>query len=199
MTFKRTLNNSREIYVLRGIAIIFVFAYHLNIPGFSNGFVGVDIFLVSSGFLIHHIISQNPDFNITDFLLNRIRRIYPALLLTILLTILLFPYLLNQQEMRLHINSIIPAVVSFSNIYFSQNFDYFLSDNSTFPLLHLWSISLEFQFYLFFSVFKNLGIFTWLYFVLFSSKKIYIERQQNLCVHFNYFLLGLFPPPKYSI
>lgn len=79
----------REIDALRGIAVLIVLFYHASIPFFEGGFVGVDVFFVISGYLITSILIEDFDegrFSITRFYERRVRRIFPALFATILVS-----------------------------------------------------------------------------------------------------------------
>ena len=144
----------KEIDGLRGIAIIPVILYHLNIPFFSGGYIGVDIFFVISGFLITSIIHNNikeKKFSLMDFYERRLRRIIPILYLILILSI---PFtLINfiEVDSRNFFESLF-AVITFSSnfLFWLEEGEYFTTENSLKPLLHTWSLSIEMQFYIIF-------------------------------------------------
>ena len=144
----------KEIDGLRGIAIIPVILYHLNIPFFSGGYIGVDIFFVISGFLITSIIHNNikeKKFSLLDFYERRLRRIIPILYLILILSI---PFtLINfiEVDSRNFFESLF-AVITFSSnfLFWLEEGEYFTRENSLKPLLHTWSLSIEMQFYIIF-------------------------------------------------
>ncbi|MEC4747070.1 acyltransferase family protein [Methylomicrobium sp. Wu6] len=138
-----------EIDGLRALAIILVFLSHyVNLHG---GFVGVDVFFVISGYLITSIIAnqhQKSQFKISDFYKRRIKRIFPALI-TVLLSCFLFGWfsLLSSeyQNLALHISS---GSIFLSNFLLLSEVGYFDVSSEFKPLLHLWSLSIEEQFYI---------------------------------------------------
>ncbi|MEZ5855362.1 MAG: acyltransferase [Hyphomicrobiaceae bacterium] len=148
-----------DINGLRGWAVISVIFYHFSIPGFSGGFVGVDVFFVISGFLMTQIIVSslereknggNP-FSLVDFYLARGRRIIPALAVMTATTLALGWFCLANNDYKN-----LGAEAFFSLTFFS-NYKYWLNPESTGGyfsikdirwLLHTWSLSVEWQFYL---------------------------------------------------
>lgn len=145
MTFRKDING------LRTIAILVVLLFHFRVAGFTGGFSGVDIFFVISGFLMTAIIFTKLDknqFSLIDFYLHRARRIIPALAVLCLVIILLgFRYLLTD-EYRETLRNVKSAIQFTSNYKFYDNFDYFASPSQENWLLHTWSLSVEWQFYL---------------------------------------------------
>jgi peptidoglycan/LPS O-acetylase OafA/YrhL len=138
---------------MRAIAIVAVVCFHAHIPGFSGGFVGVDIFFVISGFLItHQIVSQSLDgrFSMADFYARRILRIFPPLLLVTVATLALATAcsLLPQERRELAMSAAATAAMV-SNYFFSSGTEYFSSHSEVNPLLHTWSLGVEEQYYLF--------------------------------------------------
>ncbi len=147
----------RDIDVLRAFAVLTVVFYHISARIIPGGFVGVDVFFVISGYLITGQLLQRlhaGHFSFLDFYTRRFRRLYPALCVVLVVTAVLGAFLLipeaqNQlgQEMR--------AVATISvNSYFSrQENNYFglIADQK--PLLHMWSLSVEEQFYLVWPIF----------------------------------------------
>ena len=145
-----------EIDGLRTLAVIPVILYHLDFQLFSGGYVGVDIFFVISGFLISTIIFEeleNKKFNLVNFYERRTRRILPALLFTLIISIIFSWILLQPYEFIKFHKSLFSVLTFSSNIFFLRDGDYFITDSSLKPLLHTWSLAVEEQFYLFFPIF----------------------------------------------
>jgi len=133
-----------DIEFLRGISILLVIFYHLKIPGFTNGFWGVDIFFVISGFLMANIAAKR---SIKEFYLSRIKRLaLPFLSINVLVLLYSFIFLLPSESLQVFEQATYSAVLS-NNLYFWSLTDYYNLLYFT-PLLHLWSIGVEFQFYL---------------------------------------------------
>lgn len=144
-----------EIDGLRAIAVISVILFHGGLPGFSGGFVGVDVFFVISGYLITGILLREleaGDFSIARFYERRMRRILPALFAVLMVCVpfawfLMGPYTFGQFGQGL---MAVPAFVS--NILFWRTTNYFNATQEN-PLLHTWSLGVEEQFYIFFPLF----------------------------------------------
>ena len=142
-----------EIDGLRAVAVISVVLYHINKAWLPGGYVGVDIFFVISGFLITSIIWRQLEggtFSLADFYLRRIRRIIPVMLVVVATTLVAGAFLLLPDALgRLSLSAIF-SVASAANIYFWRYLDddYFAEANDQEPLLHLWSLGVEEQFYL---------------------------------------------------
>lgn len=140
-----------DIDVLRAIAVISVIFYHMHIPFFSGGYVGVSIFFVISGYLITGIIKRKlarGTFSFLEFYENRIRRILPALLVILAVTMCCYIFLGTQENLHYLMRSAKRAVFGFSNIFFYGNTNYFDPASESIPLLHTWSLGVEEQFYL---------------------------------------------------
>jgi peptidoglycan/LPS O-acetylase OafA/YrhL len=140
-----------ELDGLRGIAVLAVIGFHAFPEYFPGGFVGVDVFFVISGFLISSIILRQlgrSQFTFADFYSRRIRRIFPALLL-VLTACLLFGGLVllpnELEQLGKHIGS---AAIFISNFTLWFESGYFDTATEFKPLLHLWSLGIEEQFYL---------------------------------------------------
>jgi peptidoglycan/LPS O-acetylase OafA/YrhL len=140
-----------DIDGLRALAVVPVLFYHVGVPGFSGGFVGVDIFFVISGYLICGMIDadiRGRSFSLGGFYKRRILRILPALFVMFLVTsVLAYVYCLPV-ELQDYSRSLAGAVASVSNFYFAQTAGYFEAPAETKPLLHTWSLGVEEQFYL---------------------------------------------------
>jgi peptidoglycan/LPS O-acetylase OafA/YrhL len=141
-----------DIDLLRAVAVLAVILFHFDVTGLSGGFLGVDMFFVISGYLITlHIRQQLGEgkFSFVNFYARRIRRLFPALAATLVLTgigaLLLLPAALLQN----FAHSAIASSAYVSNAYFWSVADYFDTDNVYKPLLHTWSLSVEEQFYIF--------------------------------------------------
>ena len=139
-----------DIDGLRALAIIPVLFYHVGVPGFDGGFVGVDIFLVISGYLICGMIDadiRNGTFSLGNFYKRRILRIVPALLVMLLVTSVLAYLYFLPVELQDYSRSLAGAIGPVSNVYFAQTAGYFDGPAETKPLLHTWSLGVEEQFY----------------------------------------------------
>lgn len=139
-----------DLDLLRALAIISVVGYHLQIPYFNNGYVGVDIFFVLSGFLMAtNIFSRLKDnsFQLYSFYLSRAQRIFPVYY-SVLLTFLLFIFLFFDIKLYEYSLSAISSALFTSNFYYYLLSGYFQPKSELNLLLHTWSLSLEIQYYL---------------------------------------------------
>lgn len=141
-----------EIDGLRAIAVLAVVAYHAGF-GPPAGFVGVDIFFVISGYLITLMLHQEATgsgrIDLVDFYARRARRILPALLLVIVATLAASAALLPPAELRQAVQAGAAAFAFSANVFFATAANgYFDPETHANPLLHLWSIGVEEQFYL---------------------------------------------------
>jgi peptidoglycan/LPS O-acetylase OafA/YrhL len=140
-----------DIDGLRAIAVISVVAFHAFPEWISGGFIGVDIFFVISGYLISLILFENLDrgiFSFRDFYSRRIRRIFPALLLVLTSCYLAGWFILLAIEFMQLGKHIFGGASFISNFYLWSESGYFDNVADTKPLLHLWSLGIEEQFYL---------------------------------------------------
>ena len=140
---------------MRAIAVMSVIFYHAALGGFTGGYVGVDIFFVISGYLIGSIIMGDiarGKFTFANFYERRIRRIAPPLFLVLAVSSIAALFLLTPHQLREFGQALIATVVFLSNIYFRMKTGYFGSDTENNPLIHMWSLSVEEQFYVFFPV-----------------------------------------------
>jgi peptidoglycan/LPS O-acetylase OafA/YrhL len=142
-----------DIDGLRAIAVLAVLFFHTSVPGFSGGFVGVDVFFVISGFLITSIILKDiraERFSVARFYERRIRRIFPALFPLIAFVLVIGTYLYDVDAFKNLGRSIAATTLFSSNILFWQESGYFAAPSLQKPLLHTWSLAVEEQFYIFF-------------------------------------------------
>ena len=144
-----------DIDGLRAVAVAAVILDHLGIPGFSGGFVGVDVFFAISGYLIASIILHDVEdrrFSILRFYVRRVRRILPALFVVMAVTTPIAFWLLLPGELRAFSQSLAGAALFSSNFIFWHQAGYFAAQSSTKPLLHTWSLGIEEQFYILFPI-----------------------------------------------
>ncbi len=144
-----------EIDGIRAIAVTSVILYHLGLGAFSGGYVGVDIFFVISGYLIGAILMRemaDGRFSFAAFYERRIRRIFPALFVVLIATTIAAWVLLTPGQLRNYGQSLVATVGFVSNLYFNFKSGYFSPAADEIPLLHMWSLSVEEQFYIVFPV-----------------------------------------------
>ena len=140
-----------DIDGLRAVAVIAVVAFHAFPSWVKGGFIGVDVFFVISGYLISAIIFENLDrgtFSFSEFYARRIKRIFPALILVLVACFAFGWFALLAEEYK-QLGKHIAAGAGFvSNIVLWSEAGYFDSSAETKPLLHLWSLGIEEQFYI---------------------------------------------------
>ena len=140
-----------DIDGLRAVAVLAVIAYHFFPAGFRGGFVGVDVFFVVSGYLISGIILAGVDagtFSIGAFYGRRVRRIFPALIAVLLASLAMGWAILYSAEYKQLGTHVASGAGFLSNIVLWLETGYFDAAAETKPLLHLWSLGVEEQFYL---------------------------------------------------
>ncbi|WP_085716623.1 acyltransferase family protein [Pseudomonas sp. B28(2017)] len=144
-----------DIDGLRAIAILSVLVFHAFPTLLPGGFIGVDIFFVISGFLISTILYEKFEqgkFKLTDFYARRIKRIFPALSLILITCIALGWFTLLSDEYKQLGKHIAGGAGFISNLILQQESGYFDSSADLKPLLHLWSLGIEEQFYIFWPI-----------------------------------------------
>ncbi|WPO98878.1 acyltransferase family protein [Pseudomonas sp. HR96] len=141
----------KDIGFLRAVAVAAVVLYHFNVPGFSGGFTGVDVFFVISGFLMTGLVVEQlyrQQFSLASFYAARARRIIPALLV-LGVGLAIFGYLyLPLADYREYLRTLRSALLFSSNLTFADTAGYFAAPLKENWLLHTWSLSVEWQFYL---------------------------------------------------
>src|SRR5690349_3010985 len=141
----------KDIGGLRAVAVLAVVFFHGRLPGFSGGFVGVDVFFVISGFLITSLIAEDCKagrFSFVTFYFRRVRRILPALLCIYFASTALAAFIMMPSDMAEFGRSLVSSAAFVSNHFFFHLADYFGGPSEQKPLLHTWSLSIEEQFYL---------------------------------------------------
>ena len=147
-----SLKYNSSIDGLRGIAISLVLLFHIWPEYFSFGYVGVDIFFVLSGYLITQIIYtklETNSFSLKEFYRNRIRRIFPALIVVLSITMLigyLFLFPIELEQLGKHVKS---SAFFYENFRLIGEVGYWDESAALKPLLHFWSLAIEEQFYIF--------------------------------------------------
>jgi Acyltransferase family len=142
-----------DIDGLRAIALLSVVVYHIDATLIPGGFTGVDMFFVISGFLIsQHIIGdiERGTFSMAEFYRRRVKRLALPLLLVLAVTMAVAYWLLLPADFSRAADSALFSLASLANVYFWKfgGSGYFGLDRDTMPLLHLWSLGIEEQFYM---------------------------------------------------
>tara|TARA_X000000368_G_C23052034_1_gene721902 strand:+ start:86 stop:2008 length:1923 start_codon:yes stop_codon:yes gene_type:complete len=161
-----------DINGLRGWAVLLVLLFHYEIWKFNGGFLGVDIFFVISGFLMASIISSSNEknsFSLSRFYLRRARRIIPALIFLIILTILMGLIILPPQELIKLSEHTGSSILFFSNFSYMDEAGYFDAVSINKWLLHTWTLSVEWQFYLVYPILLKI------FYKLTTQKNIYFK------------------------
>lgn len=163
-----------DIDGLRAIAVLSVIAYHIDEGLVPAGFIGVDIFFVISGYLISLMIMneiKEKRFSLSEFYRRRIKRIAPALLFVLAITVIAAQFLFRPQDAENTARAGLWSLLSLANLFFwlFEDTSYFAPDTKQLPLLHLWSLGVEEQFYLLWPIFllgfysaKRAVSFAWL-------------------------------------
>lgn len=145
------LTYRRDIDGLRALAILAVVIFHAFPSKLPGGFVGVDIFFVISGYLITSIIlkaQSGAGFNLLEFYSRRIKRIFPALIMVLAFCLVAGWFVLLANEYKMLGKHIAAGAAYVSNIVLMNETGYFDVASELKPLLHLWSLGIEEQFYL---------------------------------------------------
>lgn len=138
-----------DINGLRAFAVISVVLYHFGVPYVSGGFVGVDVFFVISGFLMTGIVLERVDHKgVLDFYIARFLRIVPALLVVVIILMAFGMLALSTNEYEVLSKNAIASLLFYSNNYYAIHSSYFDPSSELNFLLHTWSLSAEWQFYI---------------------------------------------------
>lgn len=140
----------RDIQLLRAVAVLLVVVYHADLGIFHHGYLGVDVFFVISGFLITGVILRelhSGEFSFSRFYLRRAKRLLPALYSTLAFTSLLAFWLLTPEQKTEFLYQFVGAITFSANFVLPTQIDYFAEAAANKPLLHIWSLSLEEQYY----------------------------------------------------
>ena len=141
-----------DIDGLRAIAVLMVVLFHFHlVPGAEAGFLGVDVFFVISGYLITGIVlraCRADTFRLGAFYANRVRRLAPALLATLALTLAAGALWLLPSDFEALVEQAVVTQFYVSNVYFWRTINYFGLQADGVFLLHTWSLAVEEQFYL---------------------------------------------------
>lgn len=143
----------RDIQGLRGVAVLLVVLYHAGLPLFPGGFVGVDVFFVISGYLITGLLVKDlagsGRIAFTHFYARRIRRLLPAALFLVLCVAACASFVYSPYERDDVYQSLVASALYAANLWFARNaVDYLGGDLAANPMLHMWSLAIEEQFYL---------------------------------------------------
>ena len=189
-----------DINGLRAYAVIFVVLFHFKVLGFSAGFLGVDIFFVISGYLMSKIIIEklnSNNFSFFDFYLSRALRIIPALFVLIIFLTILGYFIFTPDDLKNYAKDARYSLTFLSNdLYYRQAGDYFAANTHDKALLHTWSLSVEWQFYLIFPILlavfhkfvnpkKLMGIFFIFLFSISLLLSIFITPKDSIYAFFN--------------
>lgn len=163
MRFREDING------LRAIAVLPVIFFHAGLNGFEGGFLGVDVFLVISGFLITSSIINNQRkerFSLLDFYDRRARRILPSLVFTLLVTLILAFVFMLPYDLKNFGQSLVATSLGANNIllYFTSGYWSMAADFK--PLYHTWSLGIEEQYYFIIPI---------IFIVLFKKQKLLVS------------------------
>jgi peptidoglycan/LPS O-acetylase OafA/YrhL len=153
-----------DIQVLRGIAVSLVVLFHSGVVPVRAGYLGVDIFFVISGFLITSHIVRDIDrgsFSLGGFYMRRARRLVPATYCTLFFTTILTVFVLTPSTWGDYLKSLFGGITFTANFFLLQQTGYFEAPSASKPLLHLWSLSVEEQFYFILPLFLMLAPRRW--------------------------------------
>ncbi|MBL7663856.1 MAG: acyltransferase [Bacteriovoracaceae bacterium] len=146
-----------DIDGLRAIAVLSVILFHLKLTFFKGGFIGVDVFFVISGYLITknilEQIAETNSFSLWDFYARRFKRLFPSIFFVLIVITIFWLYLGLPHESIDYFKSVKYSVLGFANFFFKKTIGgYFAGPSEEMPLLHFWSLAVEEQFYVYWSL-----------------------------------------------
>ncbi|HEX4303115.1 MAG TPA: acyltransferase family protein [Rhizomicrobium sp.] len=153
-----------DIDGLRALAVLPALFFHYRVPGFSGGFVGIEIFFVISGYLITQLLTgemRAGRFSIAAFYERRVRRIFPALFVVLFVVSLAGAVILFPGALRTMGENVVAVALFAANFAFLDQTSYFDQSASLNPLLHTWSLAVEEQFYIVYPAVLYLVHRTW--------------------------------------
>ena len=174
-----------DIVLLRSIFIIFVLLYYFFPAIFKDGYFGVNIFFVISGYLITSIFDHKfsrSNFSFLSFYKSRFLRIFPALFFSSFIYLSIFSFSATPIDIKAISESILSIFYLSPNIYFWLNQSYFSPDAVYSPFIHYWSLGVEFHFYILYPLFLffsysffklNVELFIFLIFLLSLFAAVY--------------------------
>jgi len=147
------LHHRREIDGLRALAVSAVIVFHFFPSALPYGYLGVDLFFVISGYLITLLINKQvsrKEFSFASFYLKRAKRILPTMLVMLIASSVAATLILLAPDLQRYAKSQLATLSFIANIYFWRTGGYFSTSDELKPLLHMWSLGVEEQFYLLF-------------------------------------------------
>jgi peptidoglycan/LPS O-acetylase OafA/YrhL len=151
------LKYQKEIDGLRALAVLSIILFHFFKNLMPNGYLGVDIFFIISGYLITSQFISLKNYKTKKMLITfysrRIKRLFPAFFIFLTITTLVLVNIFLNSDIEKFSKSLLAAKTFWANIYFWRDGGYFGGNDQLKPLLHIWSLSVEEQFYLFFPTF----------------------------------------------
>ncbi|MGF2735343.1 acyltransferase family protein [Marinobacter sp. DUT-1] len=139
-----------DIDGLRALAVLPVVLFHVDATLMPGGFVGVDVFFVISGFLITALLLSEMEgqrFSFAEFYKRRVARLLPALSVTLLMVVVFGFFFYGSRQFDSLGKDIFFSAFGAANLHFAQGVNYFAQDAAYQPLIHLWSLGVEEQFY----------------------------------------------------
>ena len=151
----KALTYRADIDTLRAVAVLSVVCFHFSKTWLPGGFLGVDVFFVISGFLITLILHREMNagvFSFKNFYVRRMKRILPVFFVVVLTALVLGAMLFTPDDFAMLSRSALASVLFAANFYFARGQGYFDPAQEEKPLLHIWSLSIEEQYYFVFPI-----------------------------------------------
>jgi peptidoglycan/LPS O-acetylase OafA/YrhL len=186
----------KDIQSLRGLAIFLVLIFHFYPKALPSGYLGVDLFFVISGYLITVIFFKFKEKSFFYFFLKRLHRLGPSIIFIIFFTSIVVSNLFLVADIEKFWLSVISTLFFLPNLYFLLDGGYFGGEAHLKPLLHIWSLGLEIQFYFFFSLLlyfvkktQNKNFFKYIFIIFILSFIIYVIFNYYGLDRLSFFLL----------